>query len=161
MASGTLPIAGGLRQGALDHLPLARIAQLAPSALERHPLGLLDLVVMVGGVTGDVVAEVEADGLEDPHAPPPVLVIHLAEVAHHARDDPGLLPHLAQGGRLAALAGMRSALGERPHPRAPGRRDDEHVAAADDHAAVGTLALSRHTRAARRDRARSAGRGPG
>src|SRR3954453_13544944 len=71
MATGTLPIAGMLRQGALDHRSLPRVAELAAGALERHPLRLLDLVVVVGGVAGDVVAEEEPDGLEHAHAPGP------------------------------------------------------------------------------------------
>src|SRR3954451_7889070 len=77
MATGTLPIAGMLRQGALDHRSLPRVAELAAGALERHPLRLLDLVVVVGGVAGDVVAEVEPDGLEHAHAPAPVAVLDL------------------------------------------------------------------------------------
>src|SRR5215212_2536959 len=161
MATGTLPIAGMLRQGALDHRSLPWVAQLAARALERHPLRLLDLLVVVGGVPGDVVAQVEPNGLENAHAPAAVAVLDLPELLDHPRDHPGLLPHLAQGGRLAALAGVRAALGQRPHPRPSGGGDDEHLAVADDDPAVGALALSRHTHGARRGRGRSAARGPG
>src|SRR3954462_11270787 len=136
MATGTLPIAGMLRQGALDHRSLPRVAELAAGALERHPLRLLDLVVVVGGVAGDVVAEVEPDGLEHAHAPAPVAVLDLPELLDHPCDHPGLLPHLAQGGRLAALAGARAALGRRAPPRPPGGGDEAPPAAADDAPAV-------------------------
>src|SRR3954470_9830330 len=161
MATGTLPVAGMLRQGALDHRSLPWVAQLAARTLERHPLRRLDLVVVVGGVPRDVDAEVEPDGLEHAHAPASVAVLDLPELLDHARDHSGLLPHLAQGGRLAALAGVRAALGQGPDPRPPGGGDDEHLAVADDDPAVGALALSRHTHAAPRGRGRSAARGPG
>src|SRR4051795_1724451 len=154
MATGTLPIAGMLQQGALDHRSLPRVAELAAGALERHPLRLLDLVVVVGGVPGDVVAEVEADGLEHAHAATPVALLDVPEALDDPRDHPGLLPHLAQGGGLPALAGVGPALRQGAHPRAPGGRDDEHLALADDPAAVGALVLSRHTRAGPRGRAR-------
>src|SRR3954471_3258787 len=160
MATGTLPIAGMLRQGALDHRSLPWVAELAARALERHPLRRLDLVVVVGGVPGDVVAEVEPDGLEHAHPPAPVPVLDLSELLDHPRDHPGLLAHLAQGGRLAALAGIRAALGQRPHPGPSGGGDDEDLAVADDAPAVGALELSRHTHAAPRGRERSAARGP-
>src|SRR3954470_13957693 len=103
MASGTLPVAGVLRQGALDHVALPRIAQLGASALERHPLRLVDFVVVVGGVPGHVAAEVEAAGLEHAPAAAPVPVLDVPEVPEDPRDDPRLLPHLPQGGRLGAL----------------------------------------------------------
>src|SRR3954447_26095517 len=153
MATGTLPIAGVFRQGALDEPALARVAELRAGPLERHPVRRLHLVVVVGGVPRHVVAEVEADRLEDPPTAAPVPVLHVAEVLDDPRDDARLLPHLAHGGGLSALAGVGAALGQRADARPPRGRDDEDVAVADDHAAVGALALSRHTRAARRGRA--------
>src|ERR1700712_5294838 len=94
MASGTLPVPVAFRQGALDDPALARKAELRARSLERHPERVIHLVVVVGGVAGDVVAEVEADGLEDAPALAAVPVLDLAEALDDAGLHPGLLPPL-------------------------------------------------------------------
>src|SRR5215211_5977964 len=160
MASGTLPVVVVFRQRALDHLALPRIAQLGTGLLEWHPAHVVDLVVMIGGVPGEVLEEVEGHRLEDPDPPAAVPVLDVAEALDDPRVDPRLLPHLARGGGLLALARVRPALGERAHAGAPGRGDHEHLAVADHHPAVGPLALNRHSRAGPPGRARSGARAP-
>src|SRR5215210_803170 len=114
MATGTLPVAVPFRQRALDDAALPRIAQLGARALERHPARLLDLVVVVGGVSGHVDAEVEADRLEHAQAAAAVPVLDVAEALDHPRVDPRLLSHLAHGSRRFTLARDGAALGQRP-----------------------------------------------
>src|SRR4051812_2106979 len=117
MRPGTLPVRPQSRQGALDHLALARIRELRPGRLEREPAGVVDLVVVVVGAPLDELAEVEVDGLLDA---PPVAAIPVADVAEALLDghrDARLLAHLARGGLLAGLPGVRPALRESGHAR--------------------------------------------
>src|SRR4051812_13623683 len=88
---GTLPVGAISRQGLADHLALAAMAQMLGGLGQRHPAGLLDLVIVLAGVPGHVVQEEELDELAD--APPvaDVEVADLAERPDEAAVDAGLL----------------------------------------------------------------------
>src|SRR5262249_2555470 len=93
-----------------------------------------------------VAHEEERDDLEDPLAVPGVDVADVAELAERAAVRAGLLRHLAQGRRLAALAGVDVPLRQRPHRLALALGPDRghHPAAVqppDEHAARGELSL--------------------
>ena len=122
--------------------------------LERDPARLVDLVVVVGGVARDVVAEEEVHGLADP----PARRAGTSSGRRRAARGPSPRRRSPRGPRARRSA---RAVSPRVAPRPsaarrrvlPAGRDDDHVVrAAHDDAAVGRLgssgaawALSRHS----------------
>jgi hypothetical protein len=107
--------------------------------VERHPLRVLDLVVVVVELPAHVVEQEEAHHLRDPPAAAHVPVADVAELLDERRLDAGLLAHLAQrrvGGGLGAV-GMALRQGEHlAAVRGAARRDDDDAAPVpDDHPA--------------------------
>jgi hypothetical protein len=93
-------------------------------------------VVVVRGVAGHELAQVEVDRLGHAPAATSVGVPHIAEQVADHRRDAGLLTDLARGGLLRRLVGVAPALRQPQHAAAAARRDDHHLAVADDDTAV-------------------------
>jgi hypothetical protein len=115
---------------------------------EPEPARVLDLVVVVVGLAGDIVEQEEGHRLGDPGAVALVPVAHVAELLAHGRLDAGLLADLSHRGVGGRLAVLRVALRQREHlgPAGSAARRDDHdaVAIAHDDAPAGELPLHRH-----------------
>ena len=139
----------GLRGGALLWQK-ERLLNVAMSGRLRQPdpARVLDLVVVIAGLAGDVVEQEERDRLGDPRAVALVPVAHVAELLAHGRVDTGLLADLAQRGVGGRLAGLGVALGQRQDlataGSAPHGDDHDAVRPAHDHSSAGELPLDRH-----------------
>ena len=87
-----------LRKRAPHHVALARVGEGLQCFGRGYPACLLDLVVVVLDVPGDVAQQEELDDLRDPPATALVPVAHLAERLDDLRLHARLLAHLAQRG---------------------------------------------------------------
>src|SRR5215210_9576721 len=104
-------------RGSCDERSLGLEGQEVRRLVERHPADLLELVVVPREVAADGLHEEVMDRLVDPR---PVLdegVPDRLELTHDPDLQTALLGDLADGGLLAALAGLRRSLGQRPGDR--------------------------------------------
>src|SRR6185295_20003430 len=102
--------------------------QHRPGGIERHPAHLIELVIVSIEVASDGVHEEVVDGLVDARAGLDEGVFDRVERPADSDLQARLLLDLADRGLLAALAGLRRALGQRPRPAialAPAAADDE------------------------------------